>query len=74
MVMNAAGPGILNDWPGECEQSCKRQRGRPTSINPKLSDSNRNLVLGPPGVRVAPRQSDRLTVGRDITFFFVDET
>jgi hypothetical protein len=26
---------------------CSRQSGRPTSIKPKLSDSNKNLVLGP---------------------------
>jgi hypothetical protein len=45
-----------------------RQRGRPTSTNPKLSDINKNLVLDPTW-GITPREIVRLTVGCNITDF-----
>jgi hypothetical protein len=38
---------------------------RPTSTNPQLSDSNKNMVVSPDGCFI-PRQTGRLTVGRNI--------
>jgi hypothetical protein len=48
-----------------------RQRGRPTSVNPQLSKNNqkengKNWSRGP-DVRLTPRQTDRLTDGRNMT-------
>jgi hypothetical protein len=43
-----------------------RQRGRPTSTNRKLSDSNKTLVLGHIW-GLTPRQTGRLAVGRKVT-------
>jgi hypothetical protein len=42
-----------------------RQRGCPISTNPQLSDRNKNLVISPDGGLI-PRQTGRLTVGRNI--------
>jgi hypothetical protein len=42
------------------------KRGRPTSTNPQLFDSNTNVVLDPRDGRLTPRQTGRLTVGRNI--------
>jgi hypothetical protein len=42
-----------------------RQRKRPTSTNPQLSDSNENLVVSPRRCFI-PRRTGRLTVGRNI--------
>jgi hypothetical protein len=52
MVMSPAGLRPENDLAGEDQQQLHttdpsfRQRGRPISIKPQLSDSNKNLVLG----------------------------
>jgi hypothetical protein len=51
--MIPAGLELEIDFAGECSRNFKRQtgplvtEGAPTSTNPKLSDSNRNLVLDP---------------------------
>jgi hypothetical protein len=72
MVMNPAGLGSENDCAGEGQQQLHTtdpssgHRGRPTSTNPQLSDSNKNLVLGPKW-DLTPRQTGRQTVGRNIT-------
>jgi hypothetical protein len=47
-----------------------RQKGRPTSANPQMSDSNKNLVLGPRW-SLTPGLTDRWsyvtwTVARDV--------
>jgi hypothetical protein len=52
MVMRPAGLGPENNYDGEDQQLStsdvsSRQRRCPTSTNPQLSDSNKNLVLGP---------------------------
>jgi hypothetical protein len=73
MAMSPAGLGPENDCSVEGQQQLQttdpssRQRGRPTSINPQLSDSNKNVVLAPDGC-LTPRQIGRLTFGRNITF------
>jgi hypothetical protein len=41
------------------------QRKSPTSTKPQLSDSNKNLVLGPRR-GLTPRLTGRLTVGRNM--------
>jgi hypothetical protein len=46
--------------------NCKQQRERPTQTNSGLSDSNKNIVLGRSGC-FTPRQTARLTVGRNKT-------
>jgi hypothetical protein len=43
-----------------------RQRGHPTSTKPQLSDSNKNLILGPTW-GLTPRLTGQLTVGRNLT-------
>jgi hypothetical protein len=43
--------------------------GRPTSITPQLSDSNKNLVLDPRRGLIS-RQTCRLTVRCNVTFHF----
>jgi hypothetical protein len=43
-----------------------RQRGRPTSTNSQLSYGNKNLGINP-RVVLAPRQTGRLVVGRNVT-------
>jgi hypothetical protein len=64
--MNSAGLGPGSD----CElyeritDPSSRQEGHPTW--PQLSDSNKNLVMG--GGGSTPRRTDRLTVGRKITW------
>jgi hypothetical protein len=69
--MSPVGIGTVNDCAGEDQQQLQttdpssRQRVRPTSANPELSDSNKNLVLGPRW-GLTPRQTGRLT-GRNIT-------
>jgi hypothetical protein len=51
MVASPTGLGPENDCAGEDQQQLQtthpssRQRERPTSTNPQLSDSNKNLVL-----------------------------
>jgi hypothetical protein len=47
-------------------QTISHQTGRPTSTNPQLSYSNKNLVLGPRW-GLTPRQTGRLIVGCNIT-------
>jgi hypothetical protein len=53
MVVSSTGLGPENDCAGEVQQqlyttdSSSRQRERPTSRNPQLSDSNKNLVVSP---------------------------
>jgi hypothetical protein len=53
MVMSLAGLGTEKSCAGEDQQQLyttgmsSHQRGRPTSANPQLSDSNKNLILGP---------------------------
>jgi hypothetical protein len=52
MVTSPMGLGHENDCAGESQQQLyttdpfSRQRERPTSTNPQLSESNKNLVLG----------------------------
>jgi hypothetical protein len=62
MVVSPAGLGPKNECAGEDQQrlyASSRQRGRPISTNPELSDSNNNLVMGP---RWEPHtKTDRLT-------------
>jgi hypothetical protein len=61
------GPGAtVNDRP---VLSSERERERPTSTNPLLSDSNKNLVLVPRWV-FDTKTDHRLTVGRNINFDF----
>jgi hypothetical protein len=43
-----------------------RQRGRPTSTKPQLSNNNKNLVLGPRR-DLTPRPAGLLTVDRNVT-------
>jgi hypothetical protein len=74
MVMSPARLGPENDCTGETTVIVKtdpssHQTGRPTSTNPKLSDSNKNLVLGPKW-GLTPRQTGRLTVCRNVTLTF----
>jgi hypothetical protein len=72
MVMSDAGLRSKNDCAGEGQwqlyttdpSSC--QRGRPTLTNLQLSDSNKNLALGPTW-SLEPRQTDRQTVGPNVT-------
>jgi hypothetical protein len=53
MVMSPVGLGHENDCAGEGQHQFEmtdpssRQRWRPTSTNPQLPVSNKNLVLGP---------------------------
>jgi hypothetical protein len=53
MVMSPEGLGHENDSAGEGKKQLQTtdpssiQRRRPTSTKPKLSDSNKNLALGP---------------------------
>jgi hypothetical protein len=53
MVLSPAGLGPENDCAGEDQQQLQttdppsRQRGRPTTRNLQLSNSNKNLVLVP---------------------------
>jgi hypothetical protein len=53
MVTSPTGLGPENDCAGEGQQqlqtteSSSRQREGPTSTNPQLSDSNKNLVVSP---------------------------
>jgi hypothetical protein len=49
-----------------------RQRGRPTSTNPKLSKKIIKERMGKTG-RVIPRRTGRRTVGRNITSTLVDK-
>jgi ABC-type phosphonate transport system ATPase subunit len=71
MVTSPTELGPENDWDGEGQKQLQtidpssRQRERPTSTNPQLSDSNKNLVVSPRRVFI-PRQTGRLTVGRNI--------
>jgi hypothetical protein len=53
-------------WPRQMTDPSSRQRGLPTSTKPQLSDSNKNLVLGPRR-GLTPRLTGRLTVGRNMT-------
>jgi hypothetical protein len=43
-----------------------RQRGRPTLTKQEISDSNKNLVLGPTW-GLTPGLTGRLTVSRNVT-------
>jgi hypothetical protein len=60
-----------NNYAGEGQQRLQstdpfsRERRRPTSTNPQLSDTNKNLVFGRRW-GLTPRHTDRLTVGRNI--------
>jgi hypothetical protein len=45
------------------------QRGRPTSTNPQLSYSNKNLDT--PNVGLVPRQNGQLTISRNITLTLI---
>jgi hypothetical protein len=53
VVVSPAGLGPEDDSAGEGQQQlsttdpASRQRGHPTSTNPQLSNSKKNLVLGP---------------------------
>jgi hypothetical protein len=54
MVVSPTGLGPENDYAGEGRPAAivndspsSRQRRRPTSTNPQLSDSNKDLVLSP---------------------------
>jgi hypothetical protein len=53
MVASPNGLGPDNDWAGEGQYQLQttdpssRQRERPTSTNPQLSDSNQDLVISP---------------------------
>jgi hypothetical protein len=53
MIVGPMGFGPENDCAGEGQQllyrtdPSSRQRKRPTSTNPQLSDSNKNLVVSP---------------------------
>jgi hypothetical protein len=53
MVASPTGLGPENDCAGEGQQQLyttdpsSRQRERPKSTNPQLSDSNKNVVVGP---------------------------
>jgi photosystem II stability/assembly factor-like uncharacterized protein len=54
MVTSPTGLGLENDCAGDSQQHLEtaadlssRQRERPTSTNPQLSDSNKNLVVSP---------------------------
>jgi hypothetical protein len=42
------------------------REGAPTSTEPQMSDSNKNLVLGPRWA-LTPKLTGRLTVGRNVT-------
>jgi hypothetical protein len=70
MVTRPKGLGHVNDCAGEGQQQqlkttdpSSRQRERPTTTNPELS--NKNLAVTPDGCFI-PRQTGRLTVGRNI--------
>jgi hypothetical protein len=45
--MSPVGLGPENGCAGEDQQHFSRHRERPTSTNPQLSDSNKNLVVSP---------------------------
>jgi hypothetical protein len=53
MIMSPEGLGPENDCAGEDQQQLEtadpssRQRERPTSTNPQLSDSNKDVVVSP---------------------------
>jgi hypothetical protein len=53
MAMSPVGLGPKNDWAGDDQHRLQttdpssRQRGRHTSTNPQMSDSIKNLVVGP---------------------------
>jgi hypothetical protein len=59
-------PLILNERKVSVEtlRCFPRQRERPTSTNPQLFDSNKNLVVSPTWVLYS--KTGRLTVGRNI--------
>jgi hypothetical protein len=71
MVTSPTGLGPENDCAGESQKkllttdSSSRQKGRPTSVNPQLSASNKNLVVSPRRVLYS-KTLFRLTVGRNI--------
>jgi hypothetical protein len=48
--------------------SSSREKGRPTSTEPQLTDSNKNIVLGH-GWSWKPRLTGRQTVGCNVTDF-----
>jgi hypothetical protein len=56
-------------WPRQMTDPSSSQRGRPTSIKPLLSDSNKNVFLGPRRA-LTPRLTGRLTVCRNMTLTF----
>jgi hypothetical protein len=70
MVTTPTGRGPENDCAGEGQQQLlttdpsSRQTERPTSTNPQLSDSNKNLVIWPRWVLYS-RQTGRPTFGRN---------
>jgi hypothetical protein len=53
MVTSPTGLGPEYDYAGEGQHNCKREtrplvrESAPTSTNPQLSDSNKNLVVSP---------------------------
>jgi hypothetical protein len=80
MVTSPAGLGTKNDCVGEDQQQLQTagpfsyQRERLTSTNPQMSDSNENLVVRNPHGCLTPRQTGRLTVGRNITLNLKDSS
>jgi hypothetical protein len=71
MATSPTGLGPENDCAGESQYQLQtadpssRQRGRPKSTNPQLSDNNKDLVVSPRWVFI-PKQTGRLPVGRNI--------
>jgi hypothetical protein len=72
MATIPTGLGPENDCAGEGQYQLQtadpssHQRGRPKLTNQQLSDNNQDLVVSPRWCFV-PRQTGRLTVGRNIT-------
>jgi hypothetical protein len=59
-------PACTTDYDRSKWQTQPRQRGRLTLIKPQLSDSNKNMVLGPRW-GLTPGLTGRLTVGCNVT-------
>jgi hypothetical protein len=66
MVMSPAGLGPENDCAGEDQKQLQttdpssRQKGRPTLTNPQMTETKVDGSL-------TPKQTSRLTIGRNIT-------